>query len=180
MRMNELEHSTQNPPEPETGDEKEVYAFYGLASYNGQVAERGLMQLALLLRLKRKPNTTRASYDQEYQALAKQSFGQILTELTRDQTLNDELRMLLQKALGLRNHLTHHFFWEFAQEWFSQDGRLLMIEKLREATALFCEVSDKVGHVVDDLGANLGIGHDSVLQMYEKFLNESRQKYSRA
>ena len=180
MRMNELEHSSQDPPEPETGDEKEVYAFYGLASYNAQVAERGLMQLALLLHLQRIPNATCATYDQEYEALARRSFGQILTELAGDQTLANDLRALLQKALGLRNHLTHHFFWDFAEEWFSQEGRLLMIQKLREATALFCEVGDKVARVVDDLGKNLGIGHDTVLRMYERLLNESRQKYNSA
>lgn len=59
-------------------------------------------------------------------------------KLNGQRSVTDELRMLLQKALDLRNHLTHHFFWEFAQEWFSQKGRSLMIEKLREATALFC------------------------------------------
>lgn len=180
MRMNKLEHSSQDPPEPEIGDEKEVYAFYGLASYNAQVAERGLMQLALLLRLQRIPNATRATYDQEYEALARRSFGQILTELAEDPTLANDLRALLQKTLRLRNHLTHHFFWDFAEEWFSQQGRLLMIQKLREATALFSEVGDKVGHVVDDLGKNLGIGHDTVLRMYERLLNESRQKYTSA
>jgi hypothetical protein len=180
MRMNELEHSSKDPPEPETGDEKEVYEFYGLASYNAQVAERGLMQLALLLRLQRISNATRAIYDQEYEALARRSFGQILTELARDQTLANDLRALLQKALGLRNHLTHHFFWDFAEEWFSHDGRLLMIQKLREATALFSEVGDKVGRVVDDLGENLGIGHDTVLRMYERLLNESQRKYTSA
>jgi len=119
MCMNELEHSPQDPPEPETGDEKEIYAFYGLArlaSYNAQVAERGLMQLALLLRLQRIPNVTRATYDQEYEALARRSFGQIPTELAGDQTLANDLRALLQKTLGLRNHLTHHFFWDFAEE----------------------------------------------------------------
>lgn len=177
--MNEFWHSHKDPPEPETGDEKEVYAFYGLASYNAQVAERGLMQLALLLRLQRISNATRATYDQEYEALARRSFGQILTELAGDQTLANDLRALLQKALPLRNHLTHRFFWDFAQEWFSQEGRHLMIQKLREAIALFCEVDDKVGRVVDDLGKNLGIGHDTVLRMYERFLNEARQKYGR-
>jgi hypothetical protein len=109
--------------------------------------------------------------------LARRSFGQILTELAGDQTLSNDLRGLLKKALRLRNHLTHHFFWDFAQEWFSQEGRLLMIQKLREATTLFCEVNDKVGRVVDDLGKNLGVEHEAVLRMYERFLNESRQKY---
>ena len=178
--MNELEHLSQDPPEPETGDEKEVYTFYGLASYNAQVAERGLMQLALLLRLQRTPNATRTTYDQEYEALARRSFGQILTELAEDQTLTDDLRALLQKTLGLRNHLTHHFFWDFAEEWFSQEGRLLMIQKLREATDLFCEVGDKVGHVVDDLLKKLGVGHDTMLQMFDRLLNESRRKHNTA
>jgi hypothetical protein len=174
--MSELE--PQDPPVPEAGDEKEVYAFYGLASYNAQVAERGLIQLALLLRLKRIPNATRANYDHEYEALARRSFGQILTELAVDQTLSDDVRALLQKALVLRNHLTHHFFWDFAEEWFSPQGRLLMIQKLREATALFCEVADKVERVVDDLLKTLGVGHDIVLQMFERLLIEARRKYN--
>jgi hypothetical protein len=180
MRMNELKHSPQDLPEPQTGDEKEVYAFYGLASYNAQVAERGLMQLALLLRLQRIPNATRSTYNQEYEALSRRSFGQILTELAGDETLASELRALLQKALNLRNHLTHHFFWDFAEEWFSQEGRLLMIQKLREAAALFSDVGDEVGRLVDELGTNLGIGHDAVLRMYERLLNEARQKYNSA
>jgi hypothetical protein len=175
MHINELD--AQDPPVPEDGDEKEVYAFYGLASYNAQVAERGLMQLALLLRLQRIPNATRANYGQEYEALARLSFGQILTELTVDETLPDDVRTLLQKALVLRNYLTHHFFWDFAEAWFFPQGRLLMIQKLREATALFCEVGDTVKHVVDDLLKSLGVGHDIVLEMFERLLIEARRKY---
>jgi hypothetical protein len=139
------------------------------------------MQLALSLRLQRIPNATRAIYyNQEYEALARRSFGQILTELTGDETLTSNPRALLQKALNLRNHLTHHFFWDFAEEWFSQEGRLLMIQKLREAAALFSDVGDEVGSLVDELGMNLGIGHDAVLRIYDRLLNEARQKYGSA
>src|SRR5262249_41012074 len=118
--------------------------------------------------------------NEEHESLARRSFGQILTELTADETLTSDLRALLQKALNLRNHLTHHFFWDFAEEWFSQEGRFLMIQKLREAAALFSEVGDEVGGLVDELGKNLGIGHDAVLRMYDRLLNEARQKYSSA
>lgn len=177
--MTELEHLSQDSPEPETADEKEVYAFYGLASYNAQVAERGLMQLALLLRLQRIPTATRADYDREYEALAKRSFGQIFLDLAEDQTLVGEIRALLKRALSVRNHLIHHFFWEFAEEWCSQQGRLLMIQKLRQATAVFCEVGDEVGRVVDDLGKNLGVTQDIVAQMFDRLVSEASRKYGR-
>ena len=39
-------------PEPDGDDTKEVYAFFGLAAYSGQVLERGLLNLATIMRLR--------------------------------------------------------------------------------------------------------------------------------
>lgn len=169
-----------DPPEPETVDEKEVYAFYGLASYKAQVAERGLIQLALLLRLQNVAGANRATYDREYEAVARLTFGQILKWLTTNQTLGDDMRTLLQRALQIRNHLTHHFFWDYAEEWFTEEGRLLMIGKLREAIRLFSDVDEMVGRIVDEAGDKLGIGSDTIGQMVEHLLDEARRKYDGA
>ena len=167
-------------PEPETADEKEVYAFYGLASYGAQVVERGIVQLALLLRLQSVPEANQAVYDREYEALARLTFGQILKGLTTDPSLGDDLRSLLQRVLQIRNHLTHNFFWDHAEEWYTQEGRLLMIEKLREAIRLFSDLNETVGHVVDEMGEKLGIGRDTISRVFQHLLDEAQRKYDDA
>jgi hypothetical protein len=164
-------------PGPETADEKEVYAFYGLASYEAQAVEGGLIQLALLLRLRNVPEANQAAYDREYEAIARLTFGHILKRLTTDQTLGHDLRALLERALQIRNHLTHHFFWDHREDWFTQEGRLLMIEKLREAIRLFSDVDEMVVGTVDEMLQRLGVGPETISQMFEKLLHEARRKY---
>jgi hypothetical protein len=173
-------NTPRDAPEPETADEKEVYAFYGLASYQAQVAERGLIQLALLLRLRDVPGANQDTYDREYRALSTLTFGQILKGLTSDQTLADDLRTLLRRALQIRNHLTHHFFWDFAEDWVTERGRLFMIEKLREAIRLFSAVDEAVGDLADEMGRKLGVGRDRINQIFEEMSDEARRKYDSA
>ena len=164
-------------PDPDTGDEKEVYAFYGLASYTAQVAERELIQLALLLRLRRIQGATQATYDREYEAIAQQTFGQILKELSEDQVLEDDLRSLLRRALRERNRLTHRFFWEFAEEFLSQEGRLRMIRTLQDATAILSAAGDSVGRVVNGMGNEMGVDRQVVDEMCHKLLWQAQHKY---
>jgi len=173
-------NTPRDPPEPETADEKEVYAFYGLASYEAQVAERGLIQLALLLRLRDIPGANQDTYDREYGALSRLTFGEILKGLTADETLGDDLRTLLRRALQVRNHLTHHFFWDFAEEWLTEQGRLFIIEKLREAIRLFSAVDETVGGLVEEMGQKLGIGRHRISRIFEEMLDEARRKYDSA
>lgn len=157
------------------GDEKEVYAFYGLASYTAQVAERGLVQLALLLRLQGVHGETQATYDRKYDAISRQTFGQILQELSEDQFLEDDLRSLLTKALKARNRLTHHFFWDYAEQFFSEEGRLRMIQELQDATAIFLAVDDHVRRVIDLLAHELGVDRQAVDETFEEFLRDAQQ-----
>ena len=176
--MSTLEGMARQAPDPETGDEKEVYAFYGLASYTAQVAERGLMQLALLLRLRRKQGVTKATFDRESDAISRRTFGQILKELSEDKVLEDDLRALLGRTLKVRNRLTHHFFWDHAEEFFSQKGRLQMIRELQDTTETFSAVETRVLLVVDSIGRELGVNRQVVDQMFEKLLAGTRQKYN--
>ena len=180
MRMSTLEDLSWQAPDPKTGDSKEVYAFYGLASCAAQVAERGLMALALLLRLRRTEGATLATWDREWDAIARRTFGQILKELSEDQVLEDDLRFLVRRALTTRNRLTHHFFWSCSEEFFSQEGRLRMIRELQDAAAIFSVVDEGVGRVLERMGNELGVTRQVVDEMTEKLLADARQKYDSA
>ncbi|MBN1123774.1 MAG: hypothetical protein JXA82_02125 [Sedimentisphaerales bacterium] len=177
--MNKFDDNIPNVPDPEIGDEKEVYSFYGLAAYNAQVVEKGLLQLAILLhiRVQIAQQKRRISYDQVYDVLSRRTFGQILKDVSKDMTLSADLRLILQKALKVRNYLIHQFFWDYAEYWFSDKGRLGMIRELQDAIQIFSEADHKIEPIVDEFGKQLGLSEKMLEEISIRLVADAQAKY---
>ena len=116
---------------------REVYTWFGLAMFHAQGLER---QLAIVLTTKYVPDPTRVSitaFDNILERLFSRTLGQLLKEVGTLTKLSEDEEERLQKALGKRNWLAHHYFWEWSVDFLSGPGRTSMIKELQELTDLF-------------------------------------------
>lgn len=124
-------------PAPEGTDEKEVYAFFGLCSYYGQVLERGLINLAVVLNVRGATHVTRDDVVAAFERVEVKTLGQLIRDVKGVVSIPDELEAALSTALRDRNCLAHRFFATHDVDFCSNPGRRNMIEELRDMTARF-------------------------------------------
>jgi hypothetical protein len=130
-------------PQIESSSEKEAYAFFGLAAYFAQVLERSALNFALILQLPEVNLVTREIYDSGYEALERRTFGQLLRACEKEFDISNETKRILDEALKLRNELIHEFFFERAEDFVSEKGRLKMMEELKGIIGKF-QIADNL------------------------------------
>lgn len=129
--------------------EKEVFATYGLAMYQAQILERGLINLLLLLELTPSQNTRR-DYDVLAQTLDKRTAGALMKRLRKAINVDDATIRLLENALDTRNHLAHSFFYKNAAAFTTTKGKQQMLSFCDEARLQFIQ-ADLVLSTLTDL-----------------------------
>jgi hypothetical protein len=135
-RASDVEPGEDHVPEAESAELKEVYAFFGLAAYMGQVLEKSFVTFLAILRSEG-VLITRAQYIAISDYLDTRTLGQLLREAKSAIAIPAADAALLEEALRLRNHLVHQFFADHAPASMTEPGRALMIEDLRIRTATF-------------------------------------------
>jgi hypothetical protein len=124
-------------PPPEDYSEKEVYAFFGLAAYYGQVLEKGLVNMVVVYRAFGLPITPK-QFDDLFNEHESKTFGQLLVLAKKHGIpIPDSISKLLSEALNKRNYLNHHFFADHAGHFAAEKTRKLMIERLCSYIELF-------------------------------------------
>ncbi len=96
-------------PEPEGSDAKEVFTFYGLAAYCGQVLEKGLVNLMVALHADGVA-FTRSQFDRVFDSFDQKTFGQLLKNARTRISIPEAIEQLLIEALMKRNRLAYDFF----------------------------------------------------------------------
>lgn len=144
-------------PVPETGDEKEVYAFAGLAFYWAQVLEREVMHFIVASTLVRVRPVSQAELDAIVDEPSTKTFGQLLNRAQGLGLLAADLADLLKRALKERNRLTHSFFYDHGEHFLSHAGREVMFAELRSAIALFKEANALLEPITLQVGAKYGL-----------------------
>lgn len=152
---------TDDIPEPDGSDAKEVYAFYGLAAYMAQVVEKALVTLLAIVETNG-VRTTRADYEAVFSQLDSRTFGQLLRRLARMLPISAEIEALLLEALQRRNYLAHHFFADRAAAFMVNHGRVQMIAELRAYTELFHRAEDQIGLLRDPVMKKRGMTREAV------------------
>jgi hypothetical protein len=155
-------------PEPKGSDPKEVFAFFGLAAYHGQVLEQELLIFALTLNLSGRTCVTRADVEGLLSALERRTLGQLLNEARTFATIPAGLENDLNAALARRNDLVHRFFERRSEDFMSDAGRLEMLSELQQTTRLFQEVDAAVVSVREPLSQKLGITQELAQQELDK------------
>lgn len=163
-------------PEPDNLDEKEVYAFYGLAAYAGQVLEKAFVNLLVLL------DTDGAAITQEeYDTIAdrhnERTLGNLINEARKRVKVPAEAEKLITESLVRRNQLIHHFFADNAVAFMTDPGKQSMIQVLRELTELFQRTDTEVTRIYTPILRKHGITEDALAREATDiaFLGESHR-----
>ena len=135
MRLDDFE--LKPIPDAESSDEKEVFAFFGLASFNAQSAEKSLVNFTMAYKLIDQSSLTQEQWLELYEHLNSQTFGRLLNQIKTKVQLPDELVEHLNLSLQKRNCLAHDFFYDHAVLMSDESGRKKVIKKLQKLIKLF-------------------------------------------
>lgn len=149
-------------PESEGSDPKEVFAFFGLCTYNIQVFEQGLINLVVGLRAKGLTGLTAQKFDVLFDEMGKKTLGQLIADIRRHIAVSSELENALAAALQERNYIAHHFFASHDVDFMSDNGRVDMIRELRESIMRFQTLDRQIDLIVHPLFEKLGLTEEIV------------------
>jgi hypothetical protein len=163
-------------PEPENSSEKEVFAFFGLASYYAQVVEQAVIHFAIVLKSSGKTRITGQDIDSLFERFEKQPMGPLLKEARKLGPIPAELDNQLSSMLQRRNHLIHRFFSEHSEDFMSDAGRSAMIAELRITILQFQETDTALDRIVLPLLAKSGISADMIESAYREMLGRAQSR----
>ncbi len=160
---------------------KEVYARFGLAVYQAQVLEHGIVNALIFLDLipsRVGEITSREQWEHDFDEFMGRHFditlGRMIRRLNAVATLSEALEGLLRTALERRNWLAHDYFRERATQFMTEAGRDVMIRELMEARDLFAEANGLLGGVIAPLRERHGITDELLGQEFRQLLREAK------
>jgi hypothetical protein len=136
---------------------REVFARFGLAVYESQVLENGIVNLVVWSGLRDRRYRTYEETVTDNAELFRQTLGSVRRILVSRRPDIGHLDDLLIKAVRLRNFLAHQYFRQRAAAFMTEVGQKQMIKELDEATAFFREVDDRIKPLVMEIIEALGV-----------------------
>ena len=159
-------------PEPENDDSKEVFSFFGLASYWAQNLERSYQQLAVGLSLSKTESITKIELDRLWLEFEKKTLGQLFILVKKTTSLPKPTEKISYDAQDRRNYLTHHFFWHHSKNISSPKGRKIMLKELTEMTNLFRNADKAITKLFLNILREYGVTENDVQEEFVKFLEQ--------
>jgi hypothetical protein len=129
---------------PEGWHNREVYAKFGLAVYEGQVLEHEIVNLIIWSGIGLGVYRTREETEAADVELFRKTMGTLKKELLSRRIDLGHLEDELIRAVTLRNFLAHRYFRERAAAFMSEEGRDQMIQELDRAAEFFGEMDAKL------------------------------------
>lgn len=121
---------------------REVYSRYGLAMYQAQVLEHGIVNAVIIARMlptmRQYPDRTEweKAFEQAYDLELAKTFGNMIRALEA-LALPDNLMGRLRQAKTERDRLAHRFFREHDENFLGPSGRTRMIAECENAIEQF-------------------------------------------
>lgn len=141
---------------------REVYSRYGLAMYQAQVLEHGMVNAVIIARVlpAMRNHSDKAAwedaFDRVYDVELAKTFGNMLRAL-EPLGLPDDVIARLRAAKIERDHLAHRFFREHDEDFLSRAGRTRMIAACEDIIARFAAIDAELETVMQPLRERLGI-----------------------
>ena len=141
---------------------REVYSRYGLAMYQAQVLEHGMVNAVIIARMlptmKNHGNRSawEEAFDRAYDVELAKTFGNMLRALEPLQ-LPDDLMAQLRAAKIERDHLAHRFFREHDEDFLGRAGRTRMISVCEDIIERFAAIDAELESVMQPLRERHGI-----------------------
>jgi hypothetical protein len=153
---------------------KHVYALYGLALYQAQTLERGLMMAVILRTVIDKEAATVETYDSVLSSTSRGTMGQVLTVLKPHLNNDPSLLEALDAGLLLRNNLAHSFWWDNAARFETTEGREGMISELMTADTTFQDLDARLHEVVRRYTREMGVSDEQQAERLTAAMAELR------
>lgn len=166
-------------PLASSDDDKEVYAFAGLALYAANLVEASLINLAVGLRLDKVQGITREVFESTFSGMERKTLGSLLAAARAHRPFDADTDVVLESALTKRNELVHAFFREHGADLTHRRGRAHLIEALREMIALFQRADRLLTPIYEDLWVKFGITPEFVERELAEMRREIEAKYAR-
>ncbi len=181
-----MDDATNDDP---TGEEaKELYAHFGLAFYCSNILEHGIVNAIFILEMMEKRRDVKTRH--EWEALVDNHFensfactlGRLKNQVVRHRERSAALASLtadLDKCLEVRNFLAHHFWRDYAAQWFTADGRAAMVQRLEEARDLFSDTDRKLEAAIQPFADRYGFTPDVQHHTFELIKREAAGRHRR-
>ncbi len=152
---------------------RDTYAHYGLAMYQAQVLEHGIVNAMVYARMPERNRITRADIDAFMGRQFEKTLGALLRELAKYVVVPAELATTLVEALRLRNYLAHDYFRERAEQFMTDAGCIVMIEELQAWQELFRDASARLDELVRPIGERFGVTADAIAAEASRMVAEA-------
>lgn len=142
---------------------REVYSRFGLAMFQAQVLEHGIVNALLVLRLMPTMNDYsdrqdwEAAFDRFYDVELSKTFGNMLKALQLLEDFPPDLIERLRSAKVERDYLAHRFFREHDMDFMTPEGRTKMIVECERLVELFQALDREVEGFVAPQRERFGI-----------------------
>ncbi len=115
--------------EDDNGKIRLVYAYFGLAIYTGQCLEEVFSIMLWTDKIFKNKIKTNKEVNEIIDSIenSKKTMGNFIYEVKQSYSLTDSIVEQLDKALEKRNYLTHKYFKNHIEKFFSEMGHLEMI-----------------------------------------------------
>ena len=163
-------------PVPESFEEKETYAFAGLAFYWAQVLEHGALNLAVVLSLPEIGAVTQELFEELFENLSRKTLGQLIKAAKTELTVNAETESMIADALETRNKLIHRFFRDHAEDFISEAGRKIMIEELSAMVLRFKEADAAIEALCIPLWEKYGVDETFINREMKAMVARARDR----
>jgi hypothetical protein len=157
---------------------RDTYAHYGLAMYQAQVLEHGVVNAMVYARLAERHRVTRDEIDAFMGLEFEKTLGALLRNLKTYVTVPDSLATSLPEALRLRNFLAHDYFRERAAAFMTEAGCLAMIEELQVWQEQFRGASRALTELMKPIGERFGITSEAIAGEAERMVAEAEASSS--
>lgn len=162
--IKEYEHEDEN------GQNRLIYAYFGLAIYHSQVLEETFsIMLSVNKIIKKNPYTNAEvvaltdSIDQ-----TKKTMGVFINEIKQSYSLSDKIVEDLSKLLDKRNFLVHYYFKKQIFKVYSDTGRREMLEYFTTFVDESVRVDLELNHYYQKYIKKLNITEDQIQELYDE------------
>lgn len=153
---------------------KEIYAHFGLAIYQAQCLEHGLVNALVFIDHipnNRKHATSATEWSDSVDSFMESKFeltlGRMIRELSSVTKIEPGLQNLLSLALKRRNWLAHGYFKDRAEDFLTLKGRAKMLAELQESQELLADADSALEQAVKPAMKRIGLTDEVLAAAYK-------------
>lgn len=161
------------PPANGDGEDPEVLTLAGMALYHAQVLEVALTNLAVALYASKQGSFLKSEIVAKFDRFEKKTLGQLLEEVRKHTSLDNETEAWLIGLLDTRNNIAHRFFRTHDSAMLEPRGRKLMADELREMIDELRRGHLAVEEIYRPLWAAFGVTEERMLSELAEMKRES-------